>query len=170
MSEEVLNADLEDTACLIVNETEALSLCKASSDSRPAAKEVFIRLIEKTRPARAVMTLGSRGALCYENPALISEAARSESHFSEPAIADSIFCMPCYPAALCDSTGAGDTFTGYLCSGIEQGLNFREAIRNAAAAASVCVERKGAAPSIPSSEEAAERMNSCPDIQPSSSC
>ena len=159
MSEEVKNADLSGIACLIVNEKEAVSLC-GFADQIPESQDVFIRLIEKTKPKRAVMTLGSKGALCFEKP------EQENAVSSKSTTAGSIFRMPCFPADVCDSTGAGDTFTGYLCSGIEQGLGFTDAIRKAAAAASVCVERKGAAPSIPSSEEAAERMNCYPDVQP----
>lgn len=52
-----------------------------------------------------------------------------------------------------DTTGAGDTFTGYYLAGIEAGLSDEEAIYRAATASSICIGRMGAAPSIPLKEE-----------------
>ena len=52
-----------------------------------------------------------------------------------------------------DTTGAGDTFTGYYLAGIEAGMSDEEAIYRAATASSICITRMGAAPSIPLKEE-----------------
>ena len=52
-----------------------------------------------------------------------------------------------------DTTGAGDTFTGYLLAGIAQGLELNETVRRAALAASISVGRNGAIPSIPYANE-----------------
>ena len=58
-----------------------------------------------------------------------------------------------FKVAAVDTTGAGDTFTGYLLAGIAQGRGLEEALRRAALAASISVGRKGAIPSIPYSGE-----------------
>lgn len=52
-----------------------------------------------------------------------------------------------------DTTGAGDTFTGYLVAGLEQGLAMAEAIELAQRAAAVMVTRMGTADVIPKCEE-----------------
>ena len=48
-----------------------------------------------------------------------------------------------------DTTGAGDTFTGYFIASMVQGKTPEEALKTAAAAAAVSVTRHGAAESIP---------------------
>ncbi len=48
-----------------------------------------------------------------------------------------------------DTTGAGDTFTGYFTAAVAEGMPAERALRFAAAAAAICVTRRGAAPSIP---------------------
>lgn len=52
-------------------------------------------------------------------------------------------------ANVVDTTGAGDTFTGYFIASTVQGKSPEDALKNAAAAAAVSVTRHGAAESIP---------------------
>ncbi|MET0885047.1 MAG: ribokinase [Mycetocola sp.] len=52
-----------------------------------------------------------------------------------------------------DTTGAGDTFAGYLVAGLVQGRGLAESVRWATDAASLSVQRAGGSPSIPLSEE-----------------
>ena len=52
-----------------------------------------------------------------------------------------------------DTTGAGDTFTGYFIASLVQGKNPEAALKAAAAAAAVAVTRHGAAESIPYLDE-----------------
>lgn len=52
-----------------------------------------------------------------------------------------------------DTTGAGDTFTGYFVSGLIQGLTPAENLRRSAKAAAMAVSRSGATTSIPMSCE-----------------
>ena len=61
--------------------------------------------------------------------------------------------IPSRPADVVDTTGAGDCFCGALAAGLAQGLALAEAIRLAVAAASISVERPGAATSIPTRSE-----------------
>lgn len=58
-----------------------------------------------------------------------------------------------FPVTPVDTTGAGDTFLGYLAAGIDQGLEIADSMRRAAAAAAIKVTRKGAAQAIPTSAE-----------------
>lgn len=52
-----------------------------------------------------------------------------------------------------DTTGAGDTFTGYLVAGLEQGLDMAGAIELATRAAALMVTRLGTADVIPARDE-----------------
>jgi ribokinase len=54
-----------------------------------------------------------------------------------------------YYANVEDTTGAGDTFTGYFVAETVSGKSVRQALEIASKAASICVSRKGAAQSIP---------------------
>ena len=52
-----------------------------------------------------------------------------------------------------DTTGAGDTFTGYLLSGLLHGAAVEESMRMASCASAIAVSRPGAAQSIPELSE-----------------
>jgi len=52
-----------------------------------------------------------------------------------------------------DTTGAGDCFVGALAAQLAQGKPLRDALRYANIAASICVQRMGAAPSMPTADE-----------------
>jgi ribokinase len=52
-----------------------------------------------------------------------------------------------------DTTGAGDTFCGYLASGLASGLPLENAARRGCLAAALSTTRAGAVPSIPTSAE-----------------
>jgi ribokinase len=52
-----------------------------------------------------------------------------------------------------DTTGAGDCFVGALAAQLAGGSNLRDALGYANAAASICVQRMGAAPSMPTAAE-----------------
>lgn len=53
-----------------------------------------------------------------------------------------------------DTTGAGDTFTGYVIAGLDQGMTMPEAIGLAIKASALMVTRHGAADAIPTLDEA----------------
>ncbi|MEM6578463.1 MAG: ribokinase [Pseudomonadota bacterium] len=52
-----------------------------------------------------------------------------------------------------DTTGAGDTLTGYLAAGIDAGRPFQDALETAVFAASLMVTKKGTASAIPSQSD-----------------
>ncbi|MBD3665242.1 ribokinase [Sulfitobacter aestuariivivens] len=54
-----------------------------------------------------------------------------------------------YPVKSIDTTGAGDTFTGYLAAGLDRGLPMKDAIDLAMKAAALMVTRQGTADVIP---------------------
>jgi ribokinase len=55
-----------------------------------------------------------------------------------------------------DTTGAGDCFVGAVAAQLAAGKSIREAFGYANVAASICVQRMGAAPSMPTAEEVAK--------------
>jgi ribokinase len=83
--------------------------------------------------AAVVLTLGAKGAL-YSGE-------------------EGDFFVPAFPVKAVDTTGAGDTFTGYFLASIREGLSPEQAMRRGCLASSIAVTRKGAAPSIPLREE-----------------
>jgi ribokinase len=58
-----------------------------------------------------------------------------------------------------DTTGAGDCFVGALASQLANGTAIRRALEYANAAASICVQRMGAAPSMPTAAEVAALLS-----------
>ena len=63
---------------------------------------------------------------------------------------------PAIPAEVVDTTGAGDTYLGYVLAGLDNGAEIAEAMRLAAAAASIQVSRLGASAAIPTLNEVRE--------------
>ena len=52
-----------------------------------------------------------------------------------------------------DTTGAGDCFVGAVAAQLAAGKSIHDAVHYANEAASICVQRMGAAPSMPTAEE-----------------
>lgn len=109
---------------LIVNEVEAMQLCS----------ELGITLADLPVP-HVVVTLGAQGAVWHELQA-------GEEHR-----------IAAYPVQVVDTTGAGDTFAGYLVAGLAEGLPPLGALRLASAASALKVTRAGTADAIPARAE-----------------
>ncbi len=76
-----------------------------------------------------IVTLGAEGAVWY-GP-------------------DGEIRVPAHKVTPVDTTGAGDTFTGYVLAGLDRGQPMLQALRTASKAAAVMVTRNGAADAIP---------------------
>ena len=59
-----------------------------------------------------------------------------------------------------DATGSGDTFVGYLASGLARGLSLPKSLAEANAAAALSVTREGAQPAIPTRRQVARFRHS----------
>jgi len=132
---------------LILNETELGFLTgKEFCDTDDPARFVDAARSLGGNDKIVCMTLGNRGALALINGA--------------PLI------IPGREVKAVDTTGAGDCFVGALAAQLAGGTPVRDALDYANVAASICVQRMGAAPSMPTAAEisavrSAERASKC---------
>ncbi|MBP5781662.1 MAG: ribokinase, partial [Clostridia bacterium] len=115
---------------MIVNHGEAEALAGISG-GEPV--DVIEALQAKYPRASIVMTLGKRGALCL---------SRGLLYFS---------CTYDYGKRV-DTTGAGDTFTGYFLAGLAKGAPLDKCMDMASRASGLSITIAGAANSIPDLE------------------
>lgn len=127
MSEAVRSLPLERCDTLILNETEAAML--AGSGDADDAEALEATLAARYPAVRLVLTLGARGARLARDDARVAVGT--------PRV------------DVVDTTGAGDTFVGYLLAALESGADERAALERACRAAALSVTRAGATPSIP---------------------
>ena len=119
---------------LVVNEQEALAVA-GQTGPLEAAVEVLLQ-----RVPQVVVTLGATGA---------QVGVRGRG----------LTLVPGVPArSVVDTTGAGDVFCGALAAAQARGLPLLEAVSYGCAAASLSVERAGAAASAPTREQAEGRQ------------
>jgi ribokinase len=116
---------LDSVDLLVVNEGEARIL---AGDADPDIEVVVDKLLELV-PA-VVVTLGPAGALYRD-----AEGSRHRS--------------PGLSVEVVDTTGAGDTFAGYLAAALSDDVYVSTALDRANAAAALCVQRRGAVPAVP---------------------
>lgn len=141
VDEALLGCPLDSVDYLILNQVEALQLLGQPAGEVMDAETVYRRLEERFPAASIVLTLGGDGALYRDG-----ETVRSQ---------------PAYPVKAVDTTGAGDTFTGFLMGGLARGASMTEAMEEAALAAALAVTRAGAAPAIPTLEEVRDFRKTC---------
>ena len=120
--------DLSLVWLFFVNEIEGEQLTGEGDPARML--DVFA---ERYPKANVVLTLGPEGAV----------AQFGGERFEQPVI----------PTTVVDTTGAGDTFTGFFLAEYLRGGDVVRAMITAAQASSIAVSRAGAAPSIPSLDE-----------------
>lgn len=125
---EIAHWPLEYVDIFLLNETEGRAL---SGQSEP--EDILATLLARYPAAQFVLTLGEKGSLFASGSQRLSmEACRVQA---------------------VDTTGAGDTFTGYFLSGLLKGVKVEEAMRMASLASAIAVSRPGAAQSIPELSE-----------------
>jgi ribokinase len=134
ISEELLKtADV-----LVVNEIELASVTDLALSESPTEAEIAEGqhvLRDRGFDGILVVTLGERGAIAMIGSRSVLIDGREVS--------------------VVDTTGAGDCFVGYLASGLASGHDIDMALNRANVAASLCVQRAGAGPSMPTASEVA---------------
>ena len=115
---------------LIVNEIEGAYLASAPADE-PAT--ILDKLRERFPQTDVLLTLGADGAMYDDGKTRIMR--------------------PAYTVDTVDTTGAGDTFVGYVIAALLEGMEITDAMDLATAASALAVTKKGAAASIPKRAE-----------------
>ncbi|HXI04861.1 MAG: ribokinase [Bradyrhizobium sp.] len=122
---------------LVVNETELGLLTRRElHDSDEPAFFIGAARSLRGKDRTVCVTLGRRGVI-----ALVGGEA---------------IMIPARAVKAIDTTGAGDCFVGALAAQLAGGMPMRDALAYANAAASICVQRMGAAPSMPTAAEVKE--------------
>lgn len=130
-NEQLKACDLSKVNLFLINEVEG-----AQMTGKEELPEILDEMIRRFPKAGIVMTLGGDGCV-YQD---------SSRRFYQDS-----FRVP-----VKDTTGAGDTFTGYFIAGLVEGLDVRECLVVASRAAAIAVTRSGAAASIPDRHEVKE--------------
>ena len=129
-SAEAVLAVIEHIDLLVLNEVEASQLRAATG------KDLTDLEIENI-----VVTLGSGGCELITRARAGTEGDRNAMR------------LPAYKVEVVDTTGAGDTFTGYLVAGLDRGMRMTDALDLAQRAAALMVTRRGTADVIPDLKE-----------------
>ena len=124
--------DFDQLDWLLVNEIEAEQL---TGESTPTA--VWQNVHRRNPNLSLLLTRGSQGSFAFRinGDDLEKEAQKA------------------YRVKAIDTTGAGDTYTGFFISSLIQNLPLTECMRRASMAAAISVTRNGAAQSIPNADE-----------------
>ncbi|MFD2172981.1 ribokinase [Rhodobacter lacus] len=121
---EAVRAVIEGLDLLLLNAVEAEQLCEALGVALEAL------------PVKAVcVTHGAKGAVWHD---LVAKTEHRQPAFAVEPV---------------DTTGAGDTFAGYLVAALSEGLAPRAALQLAAAASAVKVTRAGTSAAVPKRAE-----------------
>ena len=120
--------DLSRVTWLLLNEIEGEWLT-----GEQAPEPIADQLIQRFPNLQIILTLGSKGSI-YRS-------------------LNNAFFVPAIKANAVDTTGAGDTFTGYFLASTAKGMDAKTAMETATKAAAISVTRQGAAISIPTYHE-----------------
>jgi len=120
---------------LILNETELSLLARTElrDSDEPARFIEAARALRGDRDMIVCVTLGKRGVVALSDGKQLIVEGRA--------------------VKAVDTTGAGDCFVGAVAAQLAAGKSIRDALDYANVAASICVQRMGAAPSMPTAAE-----------------
>ncbi|WP_082114122.1 ribokinase [Kiloniella litopenaei] len=129
-----IDYDLVDL--LIVNDLEAEELARTKCQGDLSKLAELCPVV--------IVTRGTQGAICY--------------------FGDDTIEVPAFKVKAVDTTGAGDTFVGYILSSIAQNLPLKEAMQRASAASALAVTKAGASVAIPTSVEVTQFLETKSDL------
>ena len=125
ITDEIKEFDFNKIDLLLVNEIEAKNIANKNS-----VDESIDYFTSTYKNINLIVTVGSKGSIFVnKNEKIKQEGIKVES---------------------VDSTGAGDTFTGFFVSYFYQGKNVRDCLKFASLASALSVTKSGASISIPS--------------------
>lgn len=122
------SCNLHKCAMLLVNRVEARQM-----SGEEAQEEALHRLLEMYPDMKVVLTAGKSGAYYGDRSGILFQQAEK--------------------VKVVDTTGAGDTFTGFFLARFIETGDAKTAMRYGTAAAAISVTRKGAAQSMPTLEQ-----------------
>lgn len=120
--------NLNRISYFVLNEIEGFQMCGETKED-----DILLKMQEMFPQAGILLTLGKRGAVYLQD----GKKWKQEI----------------YDSPVVDTTAAGDTFTGYFVASLINDVPVAEALKISTMASAIAVSRKGAAPSIPTSEE-----------------
>ena len=120
---------MRDIDVLVVNQVEAATICSATTPTGQSPRRL-LRALQDLGFSTVVLTLGGRGAIWIDASGIGTQAS--------------------FKVKVVDTTGAGDTFAGYLASALAAGVKLADAVRLSAAASALAITKIGAQGAIPS--------------------
>lgn len=133
--DEIRNIPFEKISYLILNEFEGMSITGETDINNTVKK-----LKELTPDGKIILTLGADGAIFADKSVTVS--------------------VPAFKVNAVDTTGAGDTFTGYFLNTYLNGADAITSLKTASAASAVVVCKSGAAETIPDRTAVEDFLNS----------
>lgn len=133
MNTAVKDLPLDKLSLLFVNQVEVCQLLDLPFEPLTSLDDLVVLLQQRWPNTLVVITLGSKGA---------ASIYQGQLEF-----------VPAVPVQAVDTTGAGDTFTGYFLHAWMQGQSLRAALERASKASALCVQCVGASASIPLAAE-----------------
>ncbi|CBI20095.3 unnamed protein product, partial [Vitis vinifera] len=124
------------------NESELARLTRMPTESFEQISQAVAKCHEMG-VKEVLVKLGEKGSALF---------VKGEEPIRQPII---------YAAKVLDTTGAGDTFTAAFAVAFVEGRSKKECLRFAAAAASLCVQVKGAIPSMPDRRSVLDLLQTC---------
>ncbi len=131
-NEALREVDFRKLSWLFVNEIEAEQITGEREPQR-----IWSCIHERWPSLSVLVTLGENGSAAFR-------VRGNETEMEQ---------QPAEPAEAVDTTGAGDTYTGYFIAGLMEGCSLKKTMERASHAAAISVTRPGAAESIPYRDE-----------------
>lgn len=124
INEDLLKIDFNKINMLIMNQREAEDISGEKNKD-----EIIDKLKKSYKNLKVVITFGKNGSLYFDEKTTFSQKA--------------------YKVNVIDTTGAGDTFTGYFVGLLAKSYDIKECLKYASSASALAVGVKGASNSIP---------------------
>lgn len=133
-NDSILNLPLNKLDYLFINEVEGTALTKENEIDR-----ILNKCSELMPKCEVILTLGTVGACVIKKGLVVKQEA--------------------YKVETIDTTGAGDTFTGFYLASRVQDKSINDSLKIATVASALSVTKKGAMDSIPQMDEVLKILN-----------